>query len=74
VAVNASAKNSPAAFASDKDEAIQEEVRNAARALLSAVHMLRKGRARPDEDLDDPRPKQQDFKYYVRQSPSWALR
>jgi multimeric flavodoxin WrbA len=41
----------------DRDTAIQEEVRNAARTLLNAVTMLRQGRTPPDEDLEDPRPK-----------------
>ena len=41
----------------DKDFAFQEEVRNAARALVNAVRMMREGRAEPDDGLGDPRPK-----------------
>jgi multimeric flavodoxin WrbA len=40
----------------DKDEAIQQEVRNAARALLKTVGQLRAGELRQD-DLPSPRPK-----------------
>jgi len=42
----------------DEDLALQEEVRNAARALASAVCMMRLGKLQPpDKDLEDPRPK-----------------
>jgi multimeric flavodoxin WrbA len=42
----------------DADEAVQEEVRNAARALANAVAALREGRlAAPDAGLPRPRPK-----------------
>jgi hypothetical protein len=41
----------------DKDEALHEEVRNAARALASQIDSTRKGIATPDEGLSDPRPK-----------------
>lgn len=42
----------------DRDEDFQEETRNAARALACAVKLSRAGRyTRPDEGLDDPRPK-----------------
>ena len=41
----------------DDDLAFQEEVRNAARALVNAVRLMREGRREPDEDLRDPRPK-----------------
>lgn len=42
----------------DRDEAVQEEVRNAARSLVSAVVAMREGRfTRPDAALQDPRPK-----------------
>ena len=41
----------------DKDHALQEEVRNAARALLAQALRQRSGRSAPGEDLDDPRPK-----------------
>jgi hypothetical protein len=42
----------------DRDEAVQEEVRNAARVLVNAVGLKRKG-ALPDPaaGIDDPRPK-----------------
>jgi multimeric flavodoxin WrbA len=40
----------------DKDEAVQQEVRNAARSLLSTVTRLRSGQLHQDE-LPDPRPK-----------------
>jgi len=40
----------------DKDEAIQQEVRNAARALLATVEHLRAGELR-EESLPSPRPK-----------------
>ncbi len=42
----------------DRDTAVQEEVRNVARAVATAVGDLRAGRlSRPDADLDRPRPK-----------------
>jgi multimeric flavodoxin WrbA len=42
----------------DKDEDLQEDVRNAARALVNAVKMLRKGElVPPDEGLHEARPK-----------------
>lgn len=44
--------------AMDKDEALQEEVRNVARAVGDAVRMLRSGTlARPDQGVRSPRPK-----------------
>ena len=42
----------------DKDEDLQEEVRNAARALVRAVDLMRRGEFKqPDEGLREPRPK-----------------
>jgi multimeric flavodoxin WrbA len=42
----------------DRDEAVQEEVRNVARAVVNAVAELRAGRlSAPDRPLRDPRPK-----------------
>lgn len=42
----------------DRDEALQEEVRNAARALINAVKDLREGKlSMPHRALRDPRPK-----------------
>ena len=42
----------------DKDEAVQEETRNAARALIEAVALLRRGELKqPDATLKEPRPK-----------------
>ena len=42
----------------DADVALQEEVRNVARAVVEAVSRLRAGRlSRPDSDLSRPRPK-----------------
>ena len=42
----------------DKDKDVQEEVRNVARAVVSAVHLLRAGKlAQPDSKLRPPRPK-----------------
>ena len=42
----------------DRDEAVQEEVRNVARSLLNAVVAMRDGRfTRPDASLQEPRPK-----------------
>jgi multimeric flavodoxin WrbA len=42
----------------DRDTAVQEEVRNAARAVCAAVKALRRGKlSAPDRGLDRPRPK-----------------
>jgi multimeric flavodoxin WrbA len=41
----------------DRDNAFQEEVQNAARALAAELQLLREGRKEPDKDLKDPRPK-----------------
>ncbi|MDQ3209027.1 MAG: NADPH-dependent FMN reductase, partial [Gemmatimonadota bacterium] len=42
----------------DRDVAIQEEVRNVARSLVSTVRLIRSNRfERPDEGLRSPRPK-----------------
>jgi multimeric flavodoxin WrbA len=41
----------------DKDEALHEEVRNAARALFTHIVQRRNGGRAPDENLKDPRPK-----------------
>jgi multimeric flavodoxin WrbA len=42
----------------DRDQAVQEEVRNVARSLVAAVLAMRDGRlTRPDAALRDPRPK-----------------
>ena len=41
----------------DRDTALFEEVRNAARSLVNAVRMIRKGRREPDDGLRAPRPK-----------------
>ena len=42
----------------DRDEAFQEEVRNAARSLVAAVRLHRDGRyERPDRGIRSPRPK-----------------
>ena len=42
----------------DHDTALQEETRNAARALMRAVKLLRRGRlTQPDDSLKDTRPK-----------------
>jgi multimeric flavodoxin WrbA len=42
----------------DRDQAVQEEMRNVARAVVAAVRLMREGRyVRPDEGLPDPRPK-----------------
>lgn len=41
----------------DNDTAVQEEARNAARALLNEVRMIRGGLRQADEPLRDPRPK-----------------
>jgi multimeric flavodoxin WrbA len=41
----------------DKDQALQEEVRNAAVSLARKIEMLRAGAGEPDAGLTDPRPK-----------------
>ena len=42
----------------DRDTAVQEQTRNAARSLVQAVKQLRRGEIKkPDENLRDPRPK-----------------
>jgi multimeric flavodoxin WrbA len=41
----------------DRDEALQNEVRNAASSLVSMVEQIRAGARQPDEKLEDPRPK-----------------
>jgi hypothetical protein len=42
----------------DKDNAVQEEVRNVARAVVAAVKELRAGRlSQPDRMIKWPRPK-----------------
>jgi multimeric flavodoxin WrbA len=41
----------------DRDTALHEEVRNAARALLNHISQRRHGQIAPDEGLNDPRPK-----------------
>jgi multimeric flavodoxin WrbA len=41
----------------DKDTALHEEVRNAARAVVEQVRLTRAGRTEPDDGLNDPRPK-----------------
>ena len=41
----------------DQDEALHEEVRNAARSLIVHVAQRRAGIEAPDEHLQDPRPK-----------------
>jgi hypothetical protein len=42
----------------DKDEAFQQQTRNAARALGNAVNLSRAGKyQRPDEAIEDPNPK-----------------
>ena len=41
----------------DRDTALFEEVRNAARSLVNTVRMIRGGRREPDADLQPPRPK-----------------
>jgi multimeric flavodoxin WrbA len=41
----------------DADEGLQEEVRNAARALVTQIAQRRNGQVAPDEYLADPRPK-----------------
>ena len=42
----------------DEDHGFQEETRNAARALIEAVKLMRRGKlAQPDRRLEEPRPK-----------------
>jgi hypothetical protein len=41
----------------DQDDAVQQEVRNAAQSLINSVQMIRAGRREPDETLHEPRPK-----------------
>ncbi len=41
----------------DQDDGFQEEVRNAARALVKQVQMTRAGRTEPDAELEEPRKK-----------------
>ena len=41
----------------DRDEPVQEEVKNVARSVARQVHMMRAGREEPDEGIGDPRPK-----------------
>jgi multimeric flavodoxin WrbA len=41
----------------DEDQALQQEVRNAARALAAQIAARRAGQIAPDEQLSDPRPK-----------------
>jgi multimeric flavodoxin WrbA len=41
----------------DKDEAFQQEVRNASQALVNQLNLAAQGRHEPDEALKDPRPK-----------------
>ena len=42
----------------DKDEAFQQQTRNAARALGNAVNLSRAGKfQRPDQDIEEPNPK-----------------
>ncbi|MGH8175542.1 MAG: flavodoxin family protein [Steroidobacter sp.] len=41
----------------DRDVAVQEEVRNAARSLAGEIALIRSGRREPDENLSQPRPK-----------------
>jgi multimeric flavodoxin WrbA len=41
----------------DRDESFQEEVRNAARALVRQVELMRGGRREPDAGLEEPRQK-----------------
>jgi hypothetical protein len=42
----------------DEDKDFQEEVRNAARSLVTAVRLLRRGELKqPDASLREPRPK-----------------
>ena len=41
----------------DREDAFQEEVRNATRALANQVHAIRQGASEPDARLENPRPK-----------------
>lgn len=41
----------------DRDDALQQEVRNAAVSLVNHVQAIRAGRREPDEDIEAPRPK-----------------
>jgi multimeric flavodoxin WrbA len=41
----------------DRDSAFQQEVRNAAHALAVELELQRKGRAEPDQGIEDPRRK-----------------
>jgi multimeric flavodoxin WrbA len=41
----------------DRDSVLHEEVRNAARALITQITKRRSGETAPDERLEDPRPK-----------------
>jgi hypothetical protein len=41
----------------DEDTAVQQEVRNAAKAVVEAVALNRAGRFPQSEPADDPRPK-----------------
>jgi hypothetical protein len=41
----------------DRDEGFQEEVRNAARALVKQVQMIRAGHKEPDAEQEEPRKK-----------------
>jgi hypothetical protein len=42
----------------DRDDAFQEETRNAARSLVEAVKLMRRGELKqPDATLREPRPK-----------------
>jgi hypothetical protein len=44
-------------LASGIDQALHEETRNAARALITQVKQRREGSKAPDEGLREPRPK-----------------
>jgi hypothetical protein len=45
-------------LALDEDTGFQEETRNAARALIEAVKLMRRGKlAQPDRRIEAPRPK-----------------
>jgi multimeric flavodoxin WrbA len=41
----------------DKDEGIQQEVKNIARSLAKEIALIRSGKREPDASLEDPRPK-----------------
>jgi len=41
----------------DRDTALHEEVRNAARSLIEQIRLMRSGRSEPDDGLKEPRPK-----------------